>query len=174
VCVERSEVTCGPDVDGFSIASVFNDFWSDVAKRTGERGELLVGGVEEFGSMKKMKEQRGGKWMGDSHSKVDDDNVTVRVLGAVENVFGSVTRVKRQRERERKSSVLEVSVDDAVAVKAVDGIENRADDNNNIVLGKLALREDAVKQLSASSKFKGEIVFCTRLKALVKLDLVLG
>jgi len=65
-------------------------------------------------------------------------------------------------------------VHDAVAVKVVDGIENRADDNNNIVLGKLALREDAAKQLSASSKFKGEIVFCMRLKALIKLDLGLG
>jgi len=65
-------------------------------------------------------------------------------------------------------------VDDAVAVEVVSGIENRADDDDNIVLGKLALCEDAAKQLSASSKFKGEIVFCTRLKALVKLDLGLG
>jgi len=56
--------------------------------------------------------------MEDSHAKVEDDNVTVGVLGAVEDVFGSVTRVKKQRERERerKSSVLEVSILDAVAV----------------------------------------------------------
>ena len=81
---------------------------------------------------------------------------------------------KTERERERKSSVLEVSVDDPVAVEVVDGIENRADDNNSIVLCKLALCEDAVKQLSTSGKFKREIVFCTRLKALVKLDLGLG
>ena len=65
-------------------------------------------------------------------------------------------------------------MDDAVAVEVVSGIENGADDDDNIVLGKLALCEDAVKQLSVSSKFKGEIVFCTRLKALVKLDLGLG
>ena len=148
-------------------------FGSDVARRAGERGELLVGGVE-FGSIKKMKEQRGGKWMEDSHAKVDDDNVTVGVLGAVEDVFGSVTWVKKQREREKKSSVLEVPVNDAMAVEVVSSIENRADDDVVIVLGKLALREDAAKQLSASSKFKGEIVFCTRLKALVKLDLGLG
>jgi len=75
-------------------------FGRDVARRAGERGELLVGGVEEFYSMKKMKEQRGGKWMEDSHAKVDDDNVTGGVLGAVEDVFGSVKWVKRQRERE--------------------------------------------------------------------------
>jgi len=48
-CVERGEVTCGPDVDGFSVPGVFNDLGSDVAERTDERGELLVGGVEEFG-----------------------------------------------------------------------------------------------------------------------------
>ena len=74
-------------------------------------------------------------------------------------------------ERGRKSSVLEVSVDDAVAIEVVDGIENRADDNNSIVLGKLALCKDAVKELSTSGKFKREIVLCTRLKTLVKLDL---
>jgi len=38
--------------------------------------------------------------MEDSHAKVDDDNVTVGVLGAVEDVFGSVTWVRKQRERE--------------------------------------------------------------------------
>jgi len=65
-------------------------------------------------------------------------------------------------------------VDDAVAVEVVNGIENRADDNNSVVLGKLALCEDAVKQLSTSGKFKGEIVFCARLKALIKFDLGLG
>ena len=46
-----------------------------------------------------MKEQRGGKWMGDSHANVDDDDVTVGILGTVEDVFGSVMWVKRQRER---------------------------------------------------------------------------
>jgi len=93
-------VTCGPDVDGFSVPGVFDDFGSNVARRAGERGELFVEGVEEFGSIKKMKKQRGGKWMEDSHAKVDDDNVTVGVLGAVEDVFGSVTCVKKKRERE--------------------------------------------------------------------------
>ena len=74
-------------------------------------------------------------------------------------------------QRERKSSVLEVSVDDAVAVKVVDGIENRADDNNSVVLCKLVLCKDAVKELSTSGEFKREIVLCKRLKTLVKLDL---
>ena len=45
-----------------------------------------------------MKESRGGKWMEDSHAKVDNDIVIVGVLGAVEDVFGSVMWVKRQRE----------------------------------------------------------------------------
>jgi len=84
------------------VPGVFDDFGSDVARRAGERGELLVGGVE-FGSIKKMKEQRGGKRMEDSHAKVDDDNVTVGVLGAVEDVFGSVTWVKKQRERRNQA-----------------------------------------------------------------------
>jgi len=79
--------------------------------------------------------------------------------------------VDEKTQRERKSGVLEVSVDDPVAVKVVDGIENRADDNNSAVLGKLALCKDAVKELSTSGKFKREIVLCTRLKTLVKLDL---
>jgi len=82
------------------VPGVFDDFGSNVARRAGERGELFVEGVEEFGSIKKMKKQRGGKWMEDSHAKVDDDNVTVGVLGAVEDVFGSVTCVKKKRERE--------------------------------------------------------------------------
>jgi len=81
------------------VPCVFDDFGSDVAERAGERGELLVGGVE-FGFMRKMKEQRDGKWMEDSHAKVNDDDVTVGVLGAVEDVFGSMTWVKKQRERE--------------------------------------------------------------------------
>jgi len=62
-------------------------------------------------------------------------------------------------------------VDDPVAEEVVDGIGNRADDNDSVVLGKLALCEDTVKQLSTSGKFKREIVLCTRLKTLIKLDL---
>jgi len=44
VCVWRSN-TCGPDIDGFSVASAFDDFGCDVAERASERDELLVGGV---------------------------------------------------------------------------------------------------------------------------------
>jgi len=33
----RSKVTCGPDVNMFSVAGVFDDFGSDVPERTGER-----------------------------------------------------------------------------------------------------------------------------------------
>jgi len=49
----RSKVTCGPDVNMFSVAGVFDDFGSDVPERTGDRGKLFVEGVEEFGSVKR-------------------------------------------------------------------------------------------------------------------------
>jgi len=55
-------------------------------------------------------------------------------------------------------------VDDAVAVKVVDGIKSGPYDNHRIVLGKVALCEDSIKELTASSKFKGEIVFCANSK----------
>ena len=64
---------------------------------------------------------------------------------------------------ERERSILEVSVDDI--------IEDRADDDDDDMLGKLALCEDAVKELSAGGKFKRGVVICARLEALVKLDL---
>jgi len=52
VCVWRTN-TCGPDVHRFSVAGVFDDFACDVAERPGERGELLVGGVKEYSSVKR-------------------------------------------------------------------------------------------------------------------------
>ena len=52
-CVWQRSNTCGPDIDGFSVGSVFYDFRCDVAKRAGERGELLVEGVKEFCSVKR-------------------------------------------------------------------------------------------------------------------------
>jgi len=53
-----------------------------------------------------------------------------------------------------------------VVVKAVDGIENRADDGDGVVLGRLGLCKDAVKRFSAAGKLKREVVFCARLEAL--------
>jgi len=52
VCVWRTN-TCGPDIDRFSVAGVFDDFGCDVAERPGERDELLVGGVKEYCSVKR-------------------------------------------------------------------------------------------------------------------------
>ena len=49
----RNKVTCGPDVDGFSVSGVSDNFGSDVPERTGDRGKLFVEGVEEFGSVKR-------------------------------------------------------------------------------------------------------------------------
>ena len=51
-------------------------------------------------------------------------------------------------------------MDDVVPVEVVDSIKDGADNNNRIVLGKLALCEDAVKELSAGGKFEGEVIFC--------------
>ena len=59
-------------------------------------------------------------------AKVDDDNVNIRVLEAVEDVLGSA---------KGEEGALEVSVDDTAAVEAVDGA----------VLG-IAPGEDAVKR----------------------------
>jgi len=41
-----------------------------------------------------------------------------------------------------------------MVVKAVDGVENGVDDDDGVVLGRLALCEDAVKGLSAWGKLK--------------------
>ena len=57
----------------------------------------------------------------------------------------------KERVRKRKPSVLEVSVDDAVVVEEVDGIE---DGGEGIVLSRFALHADALN---------------VRLEALVKL-----
>ena len=93
---------------------------------------------------------------GDMHAKVSDDNVAVRVLGAVENVAGSEEWVKGEGwEREKRTW----------------GLGGRCRDSDRVVLGKLALCEDAVKELSAGGEFEGEVIFCAQLEALVKLDL---
>ena len=53
-------------------------------------------------------------------------------------------------------------MDNAMMVEVVNGIKNRADENNSIVLCKLALCKDVVKELSNSGKFKREIVLWTQ------------
>jgi len=45
-CVRKNGNTCDPDVDGFSVAGIFEDFGGDVAERAGVGGGLLVGGVD--------------------------------------------------------------------------------------------------------------------------------
>ena len=61
---------------------------------------------------------------------------------------------------------------DAVVEEVVDGIEDGADDG--VVVSKLALCEDAVKELFAGGELKEKAVFCARLKALLKLHLGRG
>ena len=58
------------------------------------------------------------------------------------------------------------SLDDAAVVEAVDGIKSGVGDGDGVMLGKLALCEDAVKGFSAAGKLKREVVFCARLEAL--------
>ena len=53
LCACGSDHTCPPDVHGFSVAVFFYDFGGDVAKRAGERGELLVRRMEKFFSVKR-------------------------------------------------------------------------------------------------------------------------
>ena len=64
--------------------------------------------------------------------------------------------MKRGRE-EREESILQVLVDDAIVVKVVDNIEDRADDDDGdrIVLGKLALCEDVVNERLEVLDLKG-------------------
>jgi len=53
-----------------------------------------------------------------------------------------------------------------VLVEVVDDIKNRANDSDRVVLTKLALCEDAVKELPSGCEFKGEVVFCARFEDL--------
>ena len=78
------------------MAGVFEDFGGDVTERASEGGELLVGRFEAIRAVED--EHRSGEWTGDVYAKVDDDNVAVRVLEAVEDGLWSATSVKGERE----------------------------------------------------------------------------
>ena len=93
-----------------SVAGVFDDFGCDVTKRTHERGELLVGEVKEFCSVKRWT-KGSGEMEEEAHAKVSNGNATLRVLGAVEDVLGSEEWVKgegrdTQTDRQRKCALL--------------------------------------------------------------------
>jgi len=45
--------------------------------------------------------------------------------------------------------------EESILVEAVHGIKNRADDSDDVMLTKLALCEDAVKELSSGGEFIG-------------------
>jgi len=47
---------------------------------------------------------------------------------------------------------------ESVLVEIVDGIEDRADDGEHVVLGKLAFSDDAVKEISSGCRLKAEVV----------------
>ena len=63
------------------------------------------------------------------HAKANNGDVTT---GSLERwrMFSGFSSTSRE-ERERISSVLEVSVGDAAMVEVVDGIEDRADDSDD-------------------------------------------
>jgi len=79
------------------------------------------------------------------------------LLGSLEQWGMSSGLSSRGREGgERGKQTYLKSLDDSVVVKAVDGV----------VLGKLALCENTVKEPSAGGELKREVVFCARLEAL--------
>ena len=69
----------------FPIACIFDDFRGDIAGRTNERGELLVGRVGKFFSVEGGQEREM-----DLHAKADYDDVTVRVVEATEDVLSGL------------------------------------------------------------------------------------
>jgi len=74
----KARDSCGPDIDGFSMAGVAENFGGNVGKGAGGGGELLVGKMEVFWAVEDK--HRRGRWTGDVHARVDNDNVAVRVL----------------------------------------------------------------------------------------------
>jgi len=61
-----------------------------MAKRAGERSELFVSREGAALWKDEQKGSQGWEMDGDLHAKVDDDDVTVRVIGMVKDVLGSV------------------------------------------------------------------------------------
>ena len=120
----ESDHTCEP-------VSYGRRFWWLREWRSRKRGELPVGRIREFCSVKRW--IKGGQgWEIDLHAKFDDDDVTngVRWRGRWRSW---VCQVGEGREmRERKANVREVSMDDAM-VEVVDGIKDWADDGDGVV-----------------------------------------
>lgn len=87
------------------------------------------------------------------HSKVCNNNATVRALGTVEDVLR-----------------LEVTMDNVVGVEISDAVEDGTDHLDGVTLGKLATLGDAGKELAPDGQLEGEVVLFARLEPLVKLD----
>ena len=104
-------------VGQYPAAGVPDGFGNDVAKRAGERRSFSLWTKE------------GQGWEIDLHAKANNGDVTT---GSLERwrMFSGFSSTSRE-ERERISSVLEVSVGDAAVVEVVDGIEDRADDSDD-------------------------------------------
>jgi len=78
---------------GFPWPVFFYDSGGNIAKRAGKRGELLIGRTQNFFLCEKMSKQGEWKW------KVDDENVTVGVIGC-----SRVSQVGEGRRGERGES----------------------------------------------------------------------
>ena len=81
VCVWKRSYLCTRCRRVFRDRYFFDDARENIAKRAGKRGELLVGKTENFFFM-----SRQGEWKWE----VDDEDVTVGVIGAMEDILGFV------------------------------------------------------------------------------------
>ena len=75
-------------VDQFLVVGVLDDFGDDITKSAGERGELVVGRIQEFSCVKRWTNESQG-WEMDLHAKVDDDDITIGVVGVIADVLRS-------------------------------------------------------------------------------------
>ena len=75
-------------VDQFLVTGVLDNFSDGIDGRAGERGEFLVGRIQEFFSVKRST-KRGHGWEMDLHANVDDDNIIVEIVGVIADVLES-------------------------------------------------------------------------------------
>ena len=85
VCVWKQSYLC----TGFPWSLFFYNSGRNI-ERSGKRGELLIGRMQNFFLCEKMSKQGEWKW------KVDD----VGVIGAMGDVLGSLKQVKGEREKQ--------------------------------------------------------------------------
>ena len=125
----------------------FYDSGENIAKRAGKRDKFLCGRTQNFFFVRRWANKVSG------NGKL---TMTISLLESFEKwgMFSGLSSRSREEGWERGKQTYLKSLDDSMVVKAVDGVENGADDGDGIVLGRLALCEDAVKGLCAGGKLK--------------------